>query len=259
MREFGCFVGKQFICALFPLFIFGCAILTAHWTPIPRYDLLLGLCILAQVALIWTKLETMLELKMICAFHLAGLMLELFKVRHGSWTYPGEAYTKLLGVPLFSGFMYASIASYMIQAWRRFDLRFSGFPKWSAIIVIGLGIYANFFLSKYIGDRRVFIAPLVLVVFRHTWVHFRPSFEESGPHRRMPMSVAFVLIGFFVWIAEHICTYLRIWQYPNQVLGWQPVTLGKLGSWCLLVIVSFLLVANTKRETLLASRQGTLP
>ncbi|MEQ1933114.1 MAG: DUF817 domain-containing protein, partial [Fimbriimonadaceae bacterium] len=230
-------------------------IVTLWWSPIPRYDALLVLCLLAQVVLIWTKLETISELKMICAFHLAGLALELFKVHHGSWTYPGSAYSKIAGVPLFSGFMYASIASYMIQAWRRFDLRFTGFPRWSAVTAVGLGIYANFFLGRYLGDQRVWIAPLVLVVFCRSWAHFRP--ESDGPVRRMPMVVAFVLIGFFVWIAEHICTYLQLWQYPNQVIGWQPVTLSKLGSWCLLVIVSFFLVAATKRETI--TRLSKLP
>lgn len=183
VRELTSFVGKQFVCALFPIFIFGCALLTFAWTPIPRYDFSLILCLLAQAVLLWTRLETVAEFKMICVFHLAGLALELFKVHHGSWTYPGFAYTKVAGVPLFSGFMYSSIASYMIQAWRRFDLRFTGFPSWYAAIAGGLGIYANFFLGRALGDQRIWIAPIVLIVFGRTWVHLRPSFDPIGMRR----------------------------------------------------------------------------
>lgn len=62
----------------------------------------------------------------------------------------------------------------------------------------------------------------------------------------MPMTVAFVLIGFFVWVAENIATYYGAWQYPNQSGGWHPVSLAKISSWSLLVVFSFLIVAQLK-------------
>ncbi len=33
-------------------------------------------------------LETRDEIKVICVFHFIGLLLELYKVRMGSWSYP---------------------------------------------------------------------------------------------------------------------------------------------------------------------------
>ncbi len=57
-----------------------------------------------------TGLETKDELKVITAFHLIGLLLEIYKVHFGSWSYPEEAYSKIFGVPLYSGFMHASVA-----------------------------------------------------------------------------------------------------------------------------------------------------
>jgi uncharacterized membrane protein YoaT (DUF817 family) len=61
--------------------------------------------------MVYLKLETIDELKVICLFHIIGLILELYKVHMGSWSYPEEGWSKIQGVPLYSGFMYASVAS----------------------------------------------------------------------------------------------------------------------------------------------------
>ncbi len=63
----------------------------------------------------------------------------------------------------------------------------------------------------------------------------------------MPLSLSFVLIGFFIWIAENIATFFGAWEYPNQTEAWSLVHLGKVSSWLLLVIVSFLIVATLKQ------------
>jgi uncharacterized membrane protein YoaT (DUF817 family) len=64
------------------------------------------------------RLETVDEAKAIALFHAIGFALEVFKTSAGiqSWAYPEFAYSKILGVPLFSGFMYAAVGSYIIQA-----------------------------------------------------------------------------------------------------------------------------------------------
>jgi uncharacterized membrane protein YoaT (DUF817 family) len=82
--------------------------------------------------MVWAKLETRDELKAICVFHAVGFALEAFKTSAHiqSWAYPDFAYSKLLGVPLFSGFMYAAVGSYMIQAWRLLDLRVVHHPPY---------------------------------------------------------------------------------------------------------------------------------
>jgi uncharacterized membrane protein YoaT (DUF817 family) len=55
------------------------------------------------------RLETWEEARVILLFHLTGTAMEWFKVScRKSWAYPEPALFKLMGVPLFSGFMYAS-------------------------------------------------------------------------------------------------------------------------------------------------------
>jgi uncharacterized membrane protein YoaT (DUF817 family) len=62
----------------------------------------------------------------------------------------------------------------------------------------------------------------------------------------MPLLLAFVLIGFFVWLAENISTFLGVWRYPNQLGAWATVHLGKWSSWSLLVVMTFAIVAQLK-------------
>lgn len=59
------------------------------------------ICVLMQLWMVRSGLETRDELKVITLFHLIGLALELFKVHMGSWSYPEEGYSKIFGVPLY--------------------------------------------------------------------------------------------------------------------------------------------------------------
>lgn len=211
---------------------------------IPRYDSLLVIALLIQFWMVWSKLETLDELKAICLFHAVGFALEIFKTSSGikSWSYPDFAYTKLSGVPLFSGFMYAAVGSYIIQAWRLFDLKIRHHPPYWMAILIALLIYANFFTHHYIGDYRCYIAACALGLYARTYVVFRPYDRE----RTMPLMLSFVLIGFFIWLAENISTFFGIWKYPNQLGAWSTVHIGKWSSWSLLVIMTFTIIANLK-------------
>ncbi|WP_244509367.1 DUF817 domain-containing protein [Nocardioides lianchengensis] len=210
--------------------------------PVASYDALLVWCVAVTLGFWWLGLESWREVLVICAFHLLGLGLELFKVHVGSWSYPGDAVTKVAGVPLFSGFMYAAVGSYICQAWRRLDLRVSHYPALPATAV-AVGIYANFFTHHWIVDLRVPLALAGLVLLRRTWVHF-----TVGPARyRMPLAVSFLLIGLFLWIAENLATLLDAWAYPGQEQVWHVVHASKIGAWALLVTMSFVLVATVKR------------
>ncbi|EJC73016.1 uncharacterized integral membrane protein [Rhizobium leguminosarum bv. trifolii WSM2012] len=211
---------------------------------IPRYDLLLIIALAIQASMIWTKLETFDELKAISLFHLIGFALEVFKTSGSiqSWSYPDFAYTKLFGVPLFSGFMYAAVGSYVIQAWRLLDLRVRHHPSYWMAWLMALAIYANFFSHHYLGDYRWYIAACTLGLYSRTTVIFRPYDRD----RKMPLLAAFILIGFFIWLAENLSTFFGIWRYPNQIGAWSAVDIGKWSSWCLLVIMTFTIVANLK-------------
>lgn len=211
---------------------------------LPRYDVLLLAAIAIQAGMVWGRLETWDELKAVCLFHLVGFALEAFKVSGSiqSWSYPDFAYTKLWGVPLFSGFMYAAVGSYIIQAWRLFDLRIRHHPPYWMGIVIALLIYANFFTHHYIGDYRWYLAACALGLYARTMVVYRPLDRD----RRMPLLLAFVLIGFFIWLAENISTFQGVWRYPNQLGAWSAVHVSKWSSWSLLVVMTFTIVAHLK-------------
>lgn len=236
---------QEALSCLFAVFIFailGLSRLVAI-PGLPRYDLLLLLCLLFQYAMVRSGLETRDELKVISVFHLLGLTLELFKVHMGSWSYPEAAYTKWFGVPLYSGFMYASVASYLCQAWRRLHVSLERWPDYRLTVPLAIGIYLNFFTHHYIWDVRWLLTLAIFLIFWRAKVHFR----VAGSDYHLPLALSYLLIGFFIWIAENIATLLGAWRYPNQDQGWQLVHVSKISSWFLLVIVSFIIVAQLKR------------
>ncbi len=228
---------------LFAVALFA-GLLVAYVVPLPvaRYDALLAWCVVITLVFWALGLETWREVLVIAGFHLVGLGLEVFKVHVGSWSYPGDAVTVVWGVPLFSGFMYAAVGSYVCQAWRRFDLRVSGFDALPTTLV-AVAVYANFFTHHWTVDLRVPIAVVGVVVLRRAWV----GFTVGRARYRMPLALSFVLIGLFLWLAENLATYLGAWKYPGQLEVWEVVHTAKIGSWALLVTMSFVLVAAVKR------------
>ena len=192
------------------------------------------------------KLETVDEAKTIVLFHLIGLVLEIYKTNPaiGSWTYPEPGYLKIFAVPLYSGFMYASIGSYIAHAWKGFNLKLVNYPPYIYSIVLGLLIYLNFFTNHFIYDIRLFLIAALFILYRKTWVEFTP--RPLGKTYRMPLGLSFVLIAFFVWIAENIGTFYGAWQYPSQIHAWEIVSFHKITSWFLMVIISFIIVAYLK-------------
>jgi len=211
---------------------------------IARYDLLFIGALLIQVWMIATKLETRDELYAICLFHILGFTLEVFKTSSyiQSWHYPDPGYLKLFGVPLFSGFMYAAVGSYIIQAWRLFKLRITYHPRYWMAIGCALLIYLNFFTHHFIGDFRGYLLAFSLGLYARSTVHFTPYDKE----RQMPLLLSFLLIGFFIWIAENLGTFFGAWRYPDQLTGWVLVYLGKWNSWALLVMMTFTIVIHLK-------------
>jgi uncharacterized membrane protein YoaT (DUF817 family) len=238
------FAWQQAVSCLFPLLLFLTFALTQRFAVpgLHRYDLILLICLGTQYVLYRTGWETKDELKVIAVFHLAGLCLELFKTHWHSWAYPEPGWTKIAGVPLYSGFMYAAVASYLCQAWRRLDVRLRGWPGAGTAWLLAGAIYGNFFSEHWLPDARWVLVALILLAFWRTVVTFTVRTETY----RMPMTLAFVLIGFFLWVAENIATFYGAWQYPNQQSGWHLVHFAKISSWSLLVIFSFLIVAQLK-------------
>jgi uncharacterized membrane protein YoaT (DUF817 family) len=237
------------LAVVFPVLIFGLLALT-KLIPMPnilgvqiyRYDVILFACLLIQYLMWRSNLETWDELKVIGVFHLLGLLLEIFKTQVGSWAYPEMAYLKISNVPLYSGFMYASVASFMIQCWRLMHLRLEHWHSRVLPWVLALAIYINFFSHHVLPDARWVLMGLVVFVFWRTKVHL----ELRDVPYQMPLVAAFGLLGGLIWVAENIATYFNAWQYPSQRGAWHMVDTSKLSSWCLLIIVSFIVVAALK-------------
>ncbi|TDQ50244.1 DUF817 domain-containing protein [Actinorugispora endophytica] len=230
-------------CAFAVCVFAGLALSMAVPLPVPRYDALL-VYMAAVTAVFWgLRLETGREVLAILGFHVVGLVFELFKVHMGSWAYPDQAYTMVGGVPLYSGFMYAAVGSYVVRSWRLMDLELTGY-RHAATAVVAAAIYVNFLTHHWLPDARVLLAAAMVAVTWGAWVYFR----VGRARYRMPLSLSFVLIGFFLWLAENISTLFNAWRYPDQVDAWAMVHPGKFGAWALLVTVSFVLVAAWKER-----------
>jgi uncharacterized membrane protein YoaT (DUF817 family) len=242
--EAGIFAWKEALCCVFPVAVLLTVFASKHLSlpGVPRYDFVLMVCLVIQGWMVLAKLETLDELKVVCVFHLIGLAFELHKVALGSWSYPEFAYAKIGGVPLYSGFMYASVASYMCQAWRRFDLTVECLPRGPWPWLLAGAVYLYFFTNHLIWDLRWILLAAVIAFYGRA----RVEFTITERRRWMPVWLAFVLIGFFVWVAENIGTYYGAWVYPHQAQEWHPVALNKITSWTLMIVVAFVIVAQLK-------------
>ena len=241
--EFLVFVLKQAWACVFGAAILTVILVTGLWYPegaaLARNDFLVIAAVGIQVGMVVSKLETLRELTVIVLFHVVGTGMELFKTNVGSWLYEGEGILHLGGVPLYSGFMYAAIGSYMVRVYRLFDLRFERYPPRWITAILALLIYVNFFAHHYLPDARYPLMAAAIVIFGLCTMHFR-VFRRT---LRMPLLLSFVGVALFIWIAENIGTWANAWQYPNQQDGWELVSFAKLGSWFLLMIISVVLVA----------------
>ncbi|MEM1364576.1 MAG: DUF817 domain-containing protein [Pseudomonadota bacterium] len=216
---------------------------------LPRYDFLFLCAVLIQVAMIALKLETWPEARVILAFHIAGTVMELFKTSVGSWVYPEANFVRLAGVPLFSGFMYAAVGSYIARSWRLHDFQFERYPPFALTLVLGALAYINFFAHHFVWDTRWVLTAATIILFARTWLDFAPS-PHAATRWRLPLLIPFVGLAGLIYAAENIATFGRAWVYPNQADGWQLVSPTKFGSWFLLMLVSWSLVSGVRRATL---------
>ncbi len=252
--EFLSFGVKQAWACIFGGLMLGVLLGTHLFYPVDaalsRYDFITICAVSIQAILLLTRLETFEEAKVILLFHIVGTIMEIFKTNIGSWEYSEEAVLKIASVPLFSGFMYACVGSYIARVWRIFDFQFTRFPPLWPQLILATAIYINFFSHHYVMDIRLFLFLAAVVIYGPSLVWFKPD-NRYWP---MPMVVGLFLVALFIWFAENIATFAQAWNYPNQEAGWEAVSLGKLGSWFLLMIISFVMVAWVHRPVSTYSR-----
>lgn len=258
LAEFVMFVLKQGWACLFGGLLLGAIIGTKLvWQPdwtVHRYDALFLFAIATQVLFLRTGLETWEEARVILLFHLTGTAMEWFKVSAGSWTYPEAGIFVVLGVPLFSGFMYASVGSYMARVIRVFEMRFAPYPPFWMTLVLAVAIYVNFFAHHFVADIRIVLFVATLALYARTRIWFR----ISDRHWWMPLPLAAFLSAFALWVAENVGTATGTWAYSGQLPG-QIVSFAKLGSWYLLLYVAFVSVTLVTRSALSAAPHDPPP
>ncbi len=237
-QAWGCVFGAAMLLAIAATHLLW----PAH-APLARYDALVLAAVAIQAAMLLLRLEDGREFAAILLFHAVGTGMELFKTASGSWSYPEPSLLRLGGVPLFSGFMYASVGSYIARIWRIQSFRFTDFPPAWETWALAAAIYANFFLDHFGLDLRWALFGAAALVFRRTMVIFRPDRVD----RRMPLLLGFGLVALFIWFAENLATFSHAWLYPAQRHAWTLVAPEKLGSWLLLAIISFVLVTLVRR------------
>lgn len=208
-----------------------------------RYDWIFLSAVLFQLVALTFRFERPKEFFVILLFHALATMMELFKTHPsvGSWIYPGTegVIFMLATVPLFTGFLYSAVGSYISRAFVFLKLSFVRFPAYFHLWILAALIYLNFFTHHFFYDIRYLLFTYVLVIFWRT----RIDFKVYRKTRSMPFLMAAFLTAFFVWVAENIGTFTTIWLYPSQLEYWHLISFNKVGSWFLLLILSFALVS----------------
>lgn len=217
---------------------------------ISRYDFIFLAAVLFQVCALLFRFEQLREFLVILVFHVLATVMELFKTAPaiGSWTYPGvhAAFFVLGTVPLFTGFLYSAIGSYISRAFTFLKLSYEHFPPYYHLWILAVLIYVNFFTHHFVYDIRYVLFAYIFIIFWNTRVYFQ-VYEKR---RHLPFLLTVALTAGCVWIAENIGTFTKIWLYPNQIGQWQLVPLAKTESWFLLLILSFALVSIVYRKRL---------
>ena len=241
LSEFILFGLKQAWACLFAGIMLGLMLTTKLvWQPdwwLYRYDFLFLAALAIQAIFLRLRMESWQEARVIFIYHVTGTVMEIFKVHMGSWAYPEPSLIQISGVPLFSGFLYASVGSFIARTIRIFDMRFTHYPPGWMTGLLAVAIYANFFAHHYLPDIRYVLFAATVIIFWRVNIHF----TTDRTTLRMPLTVAAFLSALFLWVAENIGTITGTWIYPSQKV-WHIVSFGKLGSWYLLLYVSFVLV-----------------
>lgn len=238
-QAWACLFGGTMLALLVGTHLLWSALWPDGGAPIARYDVLVVGALAIQAAMLALKLESWDEARVIFLFHVVGTAMEVFKTAHGSWIYPEASVLRIGGVPLFTGFMYAAVGSYIARVQRVFDIRFRHYPPLWTTWALAAAIYVNFFTHHWLPDIRLGLFVATAALFGRGWFYFTPD----RTRRSMPFLLGFLLVALFIWFAENLGTYARAWTYPDQADGWTPVSIAKLGSWFLLMMISVVLVS----------------
>jgi len=250
MTEFYHFLKQNFFSAIYWIILIVIIIISGFIPAdlISKYDSIFLIVIFLQIFLIIFKIETKKEFLVILIFHSIATAMELFKTSDyiWSWKYPDieNSFFVLWNIPLFVGFLYSAVWSYISRAQKYLNLEYINYPKNRYAIIISILIYINFFTHHFVYDFRYLLIFFVIILFRKTYLKFRVY--------KKTRKISFLLSGFFtaifVWLAENIATFQKIWLYPNQENWWELVSFSKATSWFLLLIISFVIISSLNNK-----------
>lgn len=248
--ETAVFFFKQGSACLFGASILALLLVTSLlWHPewvVARYDFLVIAAVSIQVLFLATRLETLDEAKVILFFHVTGMVMEVWKVHAGSWSYPEPGLLKIGDVPLFTGFMYASVGSYFSRSLRLFQVRIESYPPEWIAWALALAIYVNFYSHHFIWDARYVLMAATLILFGRTVL----SGVNLRRRVRVPLIGLILFATLLLFIAENVGTHTGTWSYGDGT----RVALAKAGSWYLLLYVAFIQVVLVHRDRLRMNR-----
>jgi uncharacterized membrane protein YoaT (DUF817 family) len=154
--------------------------------------------------------------------HLVGTARELFKTATGSRIYLEPSLIRLGGVPLFSGFIYSCIGSYICRG-----LASVRFPLHRSSAVPLADSFKRGDLPQFL-PRPLRLRPAARPVRRLRLLFCRATvwFRGWRVHRRMPLLLGLALVSLFIWLSENIGTFTRVWLYRSQSHGWAMVSVA---------------------------------
>ena len=156
---------QQAKAAIFGGFLLFLIIATHFYYPFHEsfhvFDFLFLSAVFFQICLLLLKKESKKEFLIIIIFHILAMIMEIFKTSSaiGAWNYTGvnSSFFRIGNVPLFTGFMYSAVGSYIVRSFEYLKLEFKPWPSSKALGIISFFIYTNFFSHHYIFDFRYFI------------------------------------------------------------------------------------------------------
>jgi len=212
---------------------------TLVWQPdwaVARYDMLLLVAVATQALFFAFRLETRDEAVALLVFCALGLGMEWFNTARGNWSYPEGGLFTFYHVPLFVGFLYASVGICILRMIRIFEMRFAPFPPYPLALGLAVLIYVNFFTQHLIFDIRIALFIATVLLFGRTRILFTPW---RGRRWWMPMLLSLFLSALGVWLSENLGTLTGTWIYDGQEQG-EPVSIATLGSWYLFLCVALM-------------------
>ncbi len=219
VREFLVFGIKQAWACLFGALMLAAIVATAWWYPdgaaLDRNDLLVIIAVLIQIGMLAFRLETGREFLVIVVFHIVGTGMEIFKTAVGSWNYAPGGVLHIGAVPCSRDSCTppsgpTSSASTASSTSASAITRRGGSPRSSPRHLPQL-LHPPL-VARHPSRPRRGHGHRLLPRTMHFRVHTRTL--------RMPILLAFVLVAFFIWIAENIGTAAGAWLYPSQAGGW---------------------------------------